>query len=65
VPGDDITIRDTFTLAHKLSLKESPSSDWLALASSNWIVFVGKALDGATVFIMPEQRRELAQEAKM
>jgi hypothetical protein len=45
-------------------LKKSPPSDWLAFAFSNWIAFVGKASDGAAVFIMPEQWRELAQEAE-
>jgi hypothetical protein len=28
---DHITTRDTFTLAHKLKLKEPPPSDWLTL----------------------------------
>jgi hypothetical protein len=65
VPADDITIRDTFTLAHKLSLKDSPPSDWPALASSNRIAFAGKASDGAAVFTMPEQLDELAQEAEI
>jgi hypothetical protein len=46
-------------------LKESPPSNWLALASSDWIAFVGKPSDGAAVFVMPAQWRELAQEAEM
>jgi hypothetical protein len=53
MPIDHITIRDTFTLAHKLSVKEPPPSDWLALASSNWTTSVEKALDGDAVLIMP------------
>jgi hypothetical protein len=47
-----MTIRDTFTLAHKLNLKEPLLSDWLALASSNEIASVEKVLDGDTVFIV-------------
>jgi hypothetical protein len=48
VPVDDITIRDTFTLAQKLTLKDP--LDWLALTSSNWIALVWKALNDCTVF---------------
>jgi hypothetical protein len=50
---DHITINGTFTLAHKLSVKEPLPSDWLALASPNWTASVEKALEGDTVLIMP------------
>jgi hypothetical protein len=63
VPVHHITIRDSFAFAHKLSPKEPPPSDWPALASSNWIVSVGKALDGAAFLIMPDRWRETVQEA--
>jgi hypothetical protein len=36
LPVRQITIRDTFTLTRKLSLKERPPHGWLALASSGW-----------------------------
>jgi hypothetical protein len=38
---------------NKLSVKESPPSDWLAFTPSNWIVSVETALDGDAVLIMP------------
>jgi hypothetical protein len=57
-----IIIREAFTLAHKLSLKGLRPSDWLALASSNEIAFVKKALDRGFVLIMPDQWREAVQE---
>jgi hypothetical protein len=49
---DHITIRNTFTLAHKLSVKEPLLSDWLIFISSNWIASVEKALDGDAVLIV-------------
>jgi hypothetical protein len=64
-PVDHIIIRDTFTLVHKLNLKESPPSNWFALASSNEIASIEKALDGDAVFIMADQWREAVQEAEM
>jgi hypothetical protein len=53
VAVDHIIIRNSFTLAYKLNLKELQPSDWFASASSNGIVFAGNALDGDTVLIMP------------
>jgi hypothetical protein len=46
-------------------LKEPLPFNWLVSASSNWIASVGKILDGAAVFVMPEQWRETIQEAEM
>jgi hypothetical protein len=51
VPVDYITIRHTFTFAHKLDLKKPPFN-WLVLASSKEIVSTEKALDGDAVFVM-------------
>jgi hypothetical protein len=53
-----ITIKDTFTLKHKLNLKEPPSSDWLALAFSNWIASVGKALDDAVLIMLANRAKQ-------
>jgi hypothetical protein len=47
VPIAHISIRDTFTFAHKLNLKELRPSDWLGFASSDWIASGGKTSDGA------------------
>jgi hypothetical protein len=47
-----------FTVAHKLSLKEPPPSDWLALASSSWIVSAGKALNGAVLIMLIDGARQ-------
>jgi hypothetical protein len=52
MPVHDMPIKDTFTLVHKLNLKDSPTSDFLTLISSNWIVSVEKASDGEAVFII-------------
>jgi hypothetical protein len=48
-PIHHIIISDNLTVTHKLNLKEPPLSDWLALAFSNWIASVRKALDGGAV----------------
>jgi hypothetical protein len=60
-----MTIRDTFTLAHKLGLKKPPLSDSLALTSSNSVAHIGKALDGDAVFIMLDRWNDAVQEAEM
>jgi hypothetical protein len=57
-PIRHITMRDTQTLARKPSLKEQLRSDWLAFASFNYIVSIGKASEKGTIFIM------LTDEAK-
>jgi uncharacterized membrane protein len=64
VPLDDRIIRDTFALAHNFNSKESPPSDWLALAFSNWIATGGRASDSA-VFIIPDKWREVIQGTGM
>jgi hypothetical protein len=46
-------------LISNLSLKESPLSDWLASASSNWIASVGKASDGAVRIMLTDGARRL------
>jgi hypothetical protein len=46
-----ITTRYILTLAHKLSSKEPPPSNWLNLTSSDQIASVGKAPDGVIVLI--------------
>jgi hypothetical protein len=40
-------------------MKESLPFNWLVFASSNWVASVGKVLDGAAVFIMPERWGEM------
>jgi hypothetical protein len=64
VPVDLIIIRDTFTLAHKLNLKEPPS-DWLALPSPNETAFIEEVLNGDAVFIMADSWRETVQEGEI
>jgi hypothetical protein len=54
VPVEYITISNTFTLTHKLNLKDPLLSNSLTLASSKEIAPVEKGLDGDAVLIMSD-----------
>jgi hypothetical protein len=52
-------------MAHKLNLTKPQPSGWLALDSSNETASIEKALNGDSVFIMPDGWRDAVQEAEM
>jgi hypothetical protein len=54
-----------FYVHTRAQLERTRSSDCLALAFSNWIAFVGKALDCAVVLIIPGRWRNAVQEAEI
>jgi hypothetical protein len=64
MPIDQITIINAFPLAYKLSVKEPPPSDWLALASRHWIASVEKTLDGDAVLIISTNGAKQSKKLK-